>query len=142
MQGPAYNPNSYFKLFYLAYEGMRPTASRVHQENLIEKIGNGILYIPENLPRQIKRICTNPQAITTAIFVAAHFGNSYLFYPKATVDTVRIVGSYLPGMTEEMLRFIIWLAGSAGITGYCARSGGRLTEGYINLLKQPAVART
>ena len=140
MAGPAYNPNAYFpvRFFSLAWEGIRTTPSRQHEANPVEKIGNGILYLPENLPRYIKKVCTNPQAVTIAIFATAHLANSYLFYPSRTWETLKFAASFLPEVTLDMARFAAWFTGSTLITGVCARAGGRLTEEYINSLSRLA----
>lgn len=56
-----YLPRRFCALFY---HGVKPTpAVEDHKPNLVEKIGNGLLYIPENAPKFINKICTNPQAI-------------------------------------------------------------------------------
>ncbi|MBP9842103.1 MAG: hypothetical protein KBC64_06745 [Simkaniaceae bacterium] len=115
----------------LVWEGIKPEASVDHTRGAVEKVGDRVLYLPENLPRYIKILCTHPQAITTAAFAALHFANSYLFYPEMTAEMTGMAMSYLPEITADMARFSAWLATSGLITGYCGRAGGRLTEAYI-----------
>jgi uncharacterized membrane protein YhdT len=128
----SYNPNSFIlkRFVSLAWEGVKPEATIAHDKNIVEKMGDGLLYIPENLPRVIKNVCTNPQVLTIAAFAAAHLANSYGFYPTQTKEVVRVIRAYLPEITEGMIRFGGWFSTSSLITGICARIGGRLTEGY------------
>lgn len=140
---PIYNPKSNIasRFTSLTWEGTKPTPTVPdHKANFIEKVGNGLLYIPENAPKVIEQICTNPQVITTAIFATAHLANSYTFYPVKTEELITIAISYLPEITSEMIRFAAWVSTSDLITGCCARAGGRLTPAYCEKLAQHKVA--
>lgn len=137
---PAYSPQSSLPVRFisLAWEGVKSTPTKEHDANLCEKLGNGLLYVQENAPRQIKNLCTNPQAITTTIFVVAHLANSYAFYPQATTEVLEFVASVMPEISSEMVRFTGWSTISVTITGLCARAHGRLTENYIASLTNNA----
>lgn len=131
-----YSPSQYLpvRFFSLAYEGIKTTPTVPHERNLVEKTGDAILYLPENLPRTIKNICTNPQMIAITFFATAHLANSYAFYPDQTGRVVNVIKAYLPVITEEFVRFAAWFSTSSVITGLCARAGGRLTPFYCDKL--------
>ncbi len=135
----SYNPNSYLitRFVSLTWEGIKTTPSIPHEKNIIESLGDGILSVPEKLPRLIRRTCTNPSVLTAALFAAAHLSNTYAFYPEQTKEGFKKIASYLPEITEEMIRFAGWLTTSSLITGVCARIGGRLTPAYCDKLSMP-----
>lgn len=138
-----YNPsnNIFSRFFSLTCEGFKEEPSlEDHKPNYVEKLGNGLLYIPNNLPRVVKKICTNPQVIATTTCIVADLAISYFFYPEQTTRAINFVASYLPtitlGTVKEAGRFALWAGACDMITGYCLRAGGRLTDSYCNRLAE------
>lgn len=132
-----YNP---LRFCNLAYHGLKATPAIPHQKNIVEKAGDGILYVPEHLPRTVKQIATNPQIIVISLCASALLTNSYLHYPEATIAAVTATAAYL-GLREitweqvkKVGKFSTWSIGNILIMGASARAGGRLTESYIRQL--------
>lgn len=134
-----YNPNQYlpFRFSSLLYQGLKKTPTvENHQPNLVERAGNLILCIPENAPKKIKEVCTNPQILTIVAFTVFHFANSYAFYPTETTQALNCIIEHIPTISRETIKFGLWFSSSTFITGACARVGGRLTETYIIKLQR------
>lgn len=110
----------------------------VHRPNLIEKSGNGLLFIVGSLPRTVKwigRQFQDPRVVTIALTASALFLTTLAFYPatgiaavKATITALQLLLSHIPLWSVKFSGYILICA---TITGMGARATGRFANSEL-----------
>ncbi|MEC7839182.1 MAG: hypothetical protein VX777_03985 [Chlamydiota bacterium] len=95
-------------------------------KTLIEKTGDMMLWPWLNIPGKVIKIGTDARIITVAATTLALLGNTYLFYPRETLDSINYIILLLPTIPFAYIKFAGWLATCELITGLGARTFGRV----------------
>lgn len=103
-----------------------------HKSNIIEKAGNGLIYVVGLLPRSVKwvgRQFQDPRFVTIALTATALFLTTLAFYPavgiaafKTTITGIKLLLSQIPLWSVKFASYILTCATFAG---YGARAAGR-----------------
>lgn len=107
----------------------------VHQANLVEKAGNGILNVVGFFPRAVKwvgRQFQDPRVVTVALTALALFVATISFYPSATVNALKATFLVVKLLVTSIPLWSLKLAGyiltCSTIVGYGLRAGGRFAN--------------
>lgn len=121
LKDPSYTFYSYAKL------GLQKEI-QAHDENLIEKAGNAILWTVEDLPFRIYEKIIEPRVITVALTTIALYSNSLVFYFSKTRALTRQFFQWLPLPPLWAVRFGAYSFTSLLIIGAALRAYGRFSN--------------
>lgn len=106
-----------------------------HKPRLVEKLGNGILFIVGSLPRSIKwigRQFQDPRVVTVALTALALFVATISFYPTVTIAALTTVCLGIKALVVAIPLWSVKLAAyiltSTTIVGFGLRAGGRFAN--------------
>lgn len=138
----AYNPNSniFVRVWDHAALGLKKDIGNREQTppNLIEKAGNGILYIANLVPRSVKALCKSfqdPRVVTVALTAIALLATSFAFYPVPTALWTKAACHAAARLIHQIplwaVKFSAYIATCAGIVGAGLRAGGRFNNAAL-----------
>lgn len=110
-------------------------SSYEHRPNLIEKAGNGLLFVVGSIPRSVKWVgkqCQDPRVVTVVLTLSALFLTTLAFYPatgvaaaKATITAIQLALGKIPLWSVKFAGYIV---SCATIAGFGARATGRFAN--------------
>lgn len=94
----------------------------------IEKAGDAGLWFVEVLPKKIWAGMKEPRVVTVALTIIGLIGNSFVFYPQITRDTLKRVIAAIPFIDRERIRFAAWFVISFEMISLGCRAFGRFND--------------
>lgn len=111
------------------------------EPNLVEKAGNGILFIVGSIPRSanwIGKQFQDPRVLTVVFTALALIATSFIFYPITSALTTKTVAVFIGKQLAQIplwtVRLAAYILTCTTIVGYGARAGGRF--GNNELMKE------
>lgn len=106
--------------------------------NLVEKAGNGILFITGSVPRSVNWLgkqFQDPRVLTVVFTALALVATSFIFYPIITASITKTVtvfiGKQLAQIPLWTIRLAAYIITCTTILGYGARAGGRFANNEL-----------
>ena len=124
-----YNPNSSFSSRFISHAQLGICKETLpHEANLIEKLGDSLLWSFEELPQYVWEKISEPRVATVGLTSFALLSNSILFYPSATWACAKSFFNWIPLPSLSTIRLTSYLYTSSLILGYGLRAFGRFSN--------------
>lgn len=109
--------------------------------NILEKAGNGVLYITGQVPRCVKKIVKSlqdPRVVTLLLTAVALTAVSFAFYPTASLLATKAAYTFVAKLVVQIpvwaVRLSAYILTCSTIVGYSLRAQGRFCN--TELMKQ------